>query len=247
VYHLKCNPTVITYYRTKKKSGGGLPPPLRHSVKVTLVPRPLLTPVAQKLYKCEHSVITNVCSLSKITSHRNRFLLLVKHLATRILTRNYRTRQLYPDWQKISRHCQCLNRKHVRRRTALEGETLRSVEETVVRSQPKSLRKLSEQLNYCFTAGVPLWAHCWAWPLGAVISRPYPPDYFLWGFLKESIYSNNPWGLKELKHDTEHCYQRWPRNTTQSRTKHTEMCGCLSSRRWWTFSASAAKLFCKFS
>jgi hypothetical protein len=29
-------------------------------------------------------------------------------------------------------------------------------------------------------------------------------DFFLWGFLKERVYSNNPRYLQELKHNTEH-------------------------------------------
>jgi hypothetical protein len=30
-----------------------------------------------------------------------------------------------------------------------------------------------------------------------------PPDFFLWGFLKERVYSNNLPGLEELKHNIE--------------------------------------------
>jgi hypothetical protein len=39
--------------------------------------------------------------------------------------------------------------------------------------------------------------------------------------------------------------QHWLRNTLQSRIKHAEKSGRLFPRRWWTFSASAVKLFCK--
>jgi hypothetical protein len=39
-------------------------------------------------------------SFSNITSHRNRFLIFVKHLATRILTRKYRIRQQYAGWKQ---------------------------------------------------------------------------------------------------------------------------------------------------
>jgi hypothetical protein len=56
MYHLKRNPKTVTYYGTKLKSEAGLPlvidsPNVPHDteVKVTLVARPLLTPVAQKL------------------------------------------------------------------------------------------------------------------------------------------------------------------------------------------------------
>jgi hypothetical protein len=30
-----------------------------------------------------------------------------------------------------------------------------------------------------------------------------PPDFLLWGFLKERIYSNNPRSTEDLKHNTE--------------------------------------------
>jgi hypothetical protein len=30
-----------------------------------------------------------------------------------------------------------------------------------------------------------------------------PPDFFMWGFLKERVYSNKPRSLEELKHNTE--------------------------------------------
>jgi hypothetical protein len=30
-----------------------------------------------------------------------------------------------------------------------------------------------------------------------------PPDFFMWGFLKDRIYSNNPWSLEKLKHNIE--------------------------------------------
>jgi hypothetical protein len=30
-----------------------------------------------------------------------------------------------------------------------------------------------------------------------------PPDFYLWGFLKENVYKNNPHILKELKQNTE--------------------------------------------
>jgi hypothetical protein len=30
-----------------------------------------------------------------------------------------------------------------------------------------------------------------------------PPDFYLWGFLKENVYKNNPHTLEELKQNTE--------------------------------------------
>jgi hypothetical protein len=70
VYYLKSNPTTITYYGTKMKSETGPPCVMDSSnlpgdtlVKVTLVARPLLTPVAQKLCRCEYGVFmtTSFC------------------------------------------------------------------------------------------------------------------------------------------------------------------------------------------
>jgi hypothetical protein len=59
-------------------------------VKVTLVARPLLTPVAQICAVrtwCIHE--QNLFLFSNISSHRKRLLLFVKHLAIRIPTRKY--------------------------------------------------------------------------------------------------------------------------------------------------------------
>jgi hypothetical protein len=63
-------------------------------VKITPVARPLLTPVAKKLRRCEHGVFT-----SRTCVHsRNHLLLFVKHLAMRILTRKHWIRQQNTDW-----------------------------------------------------------------------------------------------------------------------------------------------------
>jgi hypothetical protein len=44
----------------------------------------------------------------------------------------------------------------------------------------------------------------WAWSLATAISRLLtPPDFFLWGCLKERLYLNNPRSLEELKHNIE--------------------------------------------
>jgi hypothetical protein len=74
VYHLKRKPTTITYYCTKIKPEAGLllcnSPNLSRDTrfKVTLLPRPLLTPVAQTLRTCVHGVFNNrVSSLRNIT------------------------------------------------------------------------------------------------------------------------------------------------------------------------------------
>jgi hypothetical protein len=71
MYFLKRSPTTITYCGTKMKSAAGPPPCNRlfqplpwhssqgHSVKVTLVARPLLTPAAHKLCRCELGTFTS--------------------------------------------------------------------------------------------------------------------------------------------------------------------------------------------
>jgi hypothetical protein len=90
-------------YCTKMKSEAGKHPCSR--VNIILVPRPLFTSVAQKL--CIHE--QNACSFSSITSHRNRLLLLMKHLAVRILRRKYQIRQnKTPTGNNISGHRKCL-------------------------------------------------------------------------------------------------------------------------------------------
>jgi hypothetical protein len=59
MYSLKHNPTIITHYGIKMKLGADFRPlaidcpnlPREHSVKVTLIARPLLRAVAQKLFE----------------------------------------------------------------------------------------------------------------------------------------------------------------------------------------------------
>jgi hypothetical protein len=65
VYNLKGNPMTITYYNTKMKWEHIHPhvivsqSPRDTRLKVTQVARPLLTPVALKLCRCEHGVFTS--------------------------------------------------------------------------------------------------------------------------------------------------------------------------------------------
>jgi hypothetical protein len=71
LYHLKSNPTTITYYGTTMKSEAdpplcnrlSQPSPVTLEKKITLVARPLITPVAQKLCRCEYGVFTNRTSV----------------------------------------------------------------------------------------------------------------------------------------------------------------------------------------
>jgi hypothetical protein len=93
--YLKCNPTTDTYYDTKLKSEAGphrvidSPDLFRGTpAKVILVARSLLR---QPHKSCADEKIVyhvHVYSFSKITSHRNGFLLFVKNFATRFLTRS---------------------------------------------------------------------------------------------------------------------------------------------------------------
>jgi hypothetical protein len=48
---------------------------------------------------------------------------------------------------------------------------------------------------------------------------PRSPDFFLWGFLNERVYSNNPRSSEELKHNTE---QLLPTLTQKIFTKSRE-------------------------
>jgi hypothetical protein len=105
-FKMQPNNNHVLRYKLKSEAGSphvtdspNLPRVTR--VKITLVARPLRTPVAQNLCRCEYGVFTcRTCVLfSNISSHRNRLLLFVKHLAmcVRVLTRKYRIRQQYTD------------------------------------------------------------------------------------------------------------------------------------------------------
>jgi hypothetical protein len=77
VYHLKCNPTTITYCGTKMKLGAGPPPCNRLSqLPVTLKPRSpgstahaICTKAVQVQIQCIHK--QNMCSFSNTTLHQN--------------------------------------------------------------------------------------------------------------------------------------------------------------------------------
>jgi hypothetical protein len=70
---------------------------------------------------------------------------------------------------------------------------------------------------------------------------PTQPDFFAWGFLKERVYSNNQRRLEKLKYGV-----RIDEETLGKFARNKKMGKYLSSRRWWTFSESAVKLFFKF-
>jgi hypothetical protein len=104
VYHLKLNATTIICCGSNIKSEAGphrvidCPNLTRVTrIKATVVTRPLFTPVAQTLCGCEHDVFTNRTCVHFLTLrfHRNRWMLFVKHLAVRILTRKYRIRPVH--------------------------------------------------------------------------------------------------------------------------------------------------------
>jgi hypothetical protein len=97
MYHLKRNQITITYYGMKLNQkqvhprvidSPNLPRDTRDNI--TLVAIPLLTSVAQKLYKCRHDVFTSRKRAHSRTLLRIEILLLfINHLAIRILTRQY--------------------------------------------------------------------------------------------------------------------------------------------------------------
>jgi hypothetical protein len=49
-----------------------------------------------------------------------------------------------------------------------------------------------------------------------------PPDFFLLGFLKERVYSNNPGSLEELKHNIEQTVANIDSETLRIFMKHTK-------------------------
>jgi hypothetical protein len=110
-YHLKRNPKTVTFCGTKIKSEAGPPPcrlidspslPRDTRFKVIFVARPLLTPVANKLCRCEHgySRAEHVFILqhSAYFASKSFAAVRVKNLALRTLTRKYRIRKQYTDW-----------------------------------------------------------------------------------------------------------------------------------------------------
>jgi hypothetical protein len=127
------------------------------------------------------------------------------------------------------------DRKEVHRRKLLMGKLLRSVEET---------KRNTTQLFYCRSSFA-------STSLGVTLSQWSPyltlPNFFPQGFLKGRAYSNNSGRSEEQRRNIywTDCCQHWPRNISQSHSNHTERGECLSSRRWWKFSSSAVKLFCK--
>jgi hypothetical protein len=74
------------------------------------------------------------------------------------------------------------------------------------------------------------------------------PDIFLWGFLKEELYSNNPQRLEKLKQSTEQTVANiFPEtlHKVATKSKNARNSGCSSSERCYMFSESAVNLFCK--
>jgi hypothetical protein len=107
------------------------------------------------------------------------------------------------------------NKKNVWRWTVLTGEMLCSTEETLARSPQNSLSRLSQQSGLSQVA--------------TTISTSYLPDFFLWVFLKERIYLNNPQSFKELKHNIEQTITNIEPETLHKVTRHTlkRVDGCL--------------------
>jgi hypothetical protein len=65
------------------------------------------------------------------------------------------------------------------------------------------------------------------------------PDFFLWRFHKETVYSNKPRSLEDLKHKAKQAVALTNQQSlTIQISKHCGKGECLSSKRWGTFSAS---------
>jgi hypothetical protein len=71
-----------------------------------------------------------------------------------------------------------------------------------------------------------------------------PPDFFLWKFLEETVYSHYASSPNNLKHNTEQAVGGNDQKALKSCKRHCEKGECLSSRRWRTFSASAVLTHC---
>jgi hypothetical protein len=159
VYHLKRNPT-ITYYGTKIKSETGPPRvilslnlPSDTRVKVTLVARPL----SRQLRKS--------CTGVNMVNSRTERVFFLKHCfastsfdAVREAFSNAYPDKEVPNMTTIHRLVSkfrdtgsVCDRKHVRRRTVLTGETLHNVEETQLLYCKSSL--VSAQLGVAFGHG----------------------------------------------------------------------------------------------
>jgi hypothetical protein len=67
-----------------------------------------------------------------------------------------------------------------------------------------------------------------------------------WGFPKGRVHSNNHRSLEEVKHNIEQTLVNSGPGTLCKVARNTKDGGWSSSIRWWAFSASAVKLFCKF-
>jgi hypothetical protein len=98
MYHLKFNPTTVTYYNTKMKSETSSSPCNKFS---QLLPWHL-SQGHPGYYSATHAscgiFMSRMCLFSDITLHRNYLLLFMKHLAMHILTRQYHIRQQHTNW-----------------------------------------------------------------------------------------------------------------------------------------------------
>jgi hypothetical protein len=128
-------------------------------------------------------------------------------------------------------------KKHDRRPTVLTGEALRF---NVMGRRP-TLQK--QQMLFCKSS----WrVHFWVWFWPPRSPDFTPPVIFLWGFLKGRVHSNNTRSLEE-QHNIEQTVDNTDPETLCKVARNTlETVYSLSSRKWWTLSASAVKLFCKF-
>jgi hypothetical protein len=111
-----------------------------------------------------------------------------------------------------------LERNRSGRPSVLSDDGLDGIRQTLLRSPRKSLRKLSLQsgLSYGSLHKATKILKLHPYPVCAMHEPKEtknekrsldlsPPDFYLWVFLKESVYKNNPHTLEELKQNTELC------------------------------------------
>jgi hypothetical protein len=195
LYLLKLNPTTIAYYDTEMESEPGPPRvidspnlPRDTQVKVTLVSRPLLTPVARK----------SCAGVNMVYSRAERVFILEHYFASKSFAAVYEAfSKMYPDKEvrnkttvhrlvtKFRDTGSVFDRKCVRSRTVLTGETLRNLEETLALSTTTLLQQ--------FFGGHIVRRGLWPPPSTDLT----PPNFFLWVFLKESVHSKNPRSFEE--------------------------------------------------
>jgi hypothetical protein len=69
-----------------------------------------------------------------------------------------------------------------------------------------------------------------------------PPDYFIWGYLKQVVYSYRPQTIEDLKQNTEVAISNISQETLkESSVKHGDTCEYMLCREWQSFSTFTVK------